>query len=172
MHSEDYAAYGGAVFGNETLIVRDCKFENNSIISENSEHAATEPTRTPDPGPSPTAVPEIGVDLILSGDMFLPGDTFLLEADIISPEALADVPFVVLLDVYSEYYWYPGWTNAFAYERITVNPGGQRKEILNFIWPETDSSGDGIRIYSALLNQDTTGILGIWDMETFGWGRR
>lgn len=135
------------------------------------------PTRTPTvtptsaPTATPTMQPGIAVDLYLSNDMFTAGEHFLLTATIRNsgPVFYHDLPFVVLLDVYGERFWYPAWTRDFSYEPVDVLVGTSETGILDFIWPETPSSGSGIMIYAALLGQDFATIVGDWDQVSFGW---
>ncbi len=130
------------------------------------------PTDTPDITPTTTPdITELGVDLQLSQDIFHSGDRFLLQAILSNPgpDEPADVPFVVLLDVFSDYFWYPGWTSEFQFEPVDLNIGRQDKSILDFTWPEVDGSAEGLLFYGAFLNNSFTEIVGNWDYVSFGW---
>ncbi len=120
--------------------------------------------------PTPT-VPPLGVDLILSEDTFQPGDTFTLTAFVSNPgpEIYSEIPLVVLLDVYGNYFWHPTWTQPFNFESLELMIGTEDLILLDFIWPETGTSASGIRFYAAFLNESFTAIQGNWDMITFGW---
>ncbi|MCD4655830.1 hypothetical protein K8T06_18065 [bacterium] len=114
--------------------------------------------------------PGIGIDLTLSQDIFQFGDEFILSALITNPgPILVDQPFVVLLDVFGSYFWYPSWSNEFECDLIHVGIGESQQNILNFSWPEIEGTGNGIRFYSALLTSNYSAILGSYDMQEFGW---
>ncbi len=113
---------------------------------------------------------ETGVDLTLSREFFRPGDEFLLEADIThTGEPYSNVPFLVILDVYNTFYWFPGWTQAFDFESLDLTGEPIHKEILRFTWPESNSNATGIIIYGVLMTPYFTDFLGAWDMVMFGW---
>ena len=136
------------------------------------------PTTVPTANPTMTALPTstppaltLGVDLVLSSNLFSPEDQFKLQAIINNPgpETYENQPLVILLDVYSYYYWYPAWSEDFTFEPVSVDVGSREIAVLEFTWPETDSSGTGINIYGALMTPEMNDILGEYDFVTFGW---
>lgn len=129
------------------------------------------PTATPaTPIPTPTTVPEVGVSLMLSKKIFRAGDDFHLAGLIRNNGPDIDsVPWVILLDAYGDYFWYPSWDSAFDYEPIYLHHGEQTRDILQFTWPDIDGSAEGIRFYGALMTRELNTILGEWDTVTFGW---
>ncbi len=145
------------------------------------DYSIVSPTTTPPPSPSPvtpvptstpaTPTPALGVDLQLSQSMFHPDDLFLLTAIIYNwgPETYTAQPFVILLDVYGVFFWHPQWTVEFDYVEMDLGIETMEEEILNFTWPQEQSTGSGIKIYGALLTRDFSAILGEWDIVQFGW---
>lgn len=131
-------------------------------------------TGTPVPTALPTATPASGnvsVQLDISQSIYRPGDRFLLTAAVanFTEEPLADQPFAVVLDAYGSYFWYPGWTDQFQFEPLDLFQGTTEMTILDFTWPEASGSATGIRFLGAVLEQDLSGILGLWDWVQFGW---
>ncbi|MCD4655841.1 right-handed parallel beta-helix repeat-containing protein [bacterium] len=128
-------------------------------------------TATPTLVPATPTVPPLGVDLQISFEVFTPGDLFLLQAIIANPgpETYDNVPFVVVLEAYSQYFWYPAWSSNFTYLPMDLETGSFTSDILSFTWPNLDGSGSGINIYGTLLHRDFSEILGQWDMVSFSW---
>ena len=128
------------------------------------------PSNTATPPQTPTPVPELGVHLELSQEIFHAGDEFRLTATIGNPgPEVENVPLVILLDVEAAYFWYPSWTETFEYKSIDMNLGTIALEILKFSWPDFAGSAQGIRFYGALLSQDLTAIIGEYGTVGFGW---
>ncbi len=132
------------------------------------------PTDAPTQAQTPTLIPTprpLGVYLSLSEEVFHPFDLFLLEAEITNPgpETYVNVPFVVVLEVVGLYFWYPAWTEDFAFEFIDLDAGSYLMEILNFEWPDEPSSFAGAKFYGAMLNQDFDRIFGEFTVVQFGW---
>ncbi len=137
-------------------------------------------TPTPAPSDTPTAFPTVthtatdrlGVDLDLSRSVFKTGDLFLLTASIINQTSISypQIPLIILLDIYGEYYWHPGWTQEFDYMIIErVDPGAMDIPVLYFIWPDEENEGTGARFYGGLLSGNFLYLLGYWDIAEFGW---
>ncbi|MBN1552200.1 right-handed parallel beta-helix repeat-containing protein [bacterium] len=116
----------------------------------------------------------LGVDLLLSRQVFTPGDQFDLTAKIANPgpETYTKQPFVVLLDVGEMFFWYPGWTANFEFQEMDIPIGIQEITLLSFTWPSVQGSCSGLRFYGALLSKDMTSILGVWDSIDFGWAEQ
>ncbi len=117
-------------------------------------------TPTPRITLTPT-LPPLGVILELSEEddfCFRTGDLFRLDAWISNPgpEEYEGVPFVVLLDIDGEYWWYPEWSSDFTYAQVELPSGTKKLRILDFIWPDDPSEEDDVRIYAALLNYELT----------------
>ncbi len=140
----------------------------------------TWPTLTPTPAPTPTSTPTAaptepalpGVALYLSKETFFPGDLFKLDVVFTKhdSEVYLDQPFVLMLDVFGEYFWYPAWGNEFQYILIDLDSGIVRMPIFEFLWPDVSGTANGLIFYGALLNPDLTEIFGDWDYAAFGWG--
>ncbi len=125
------------------------------------------------PSVTPTHPLEVGVELIISDEMFHPGMLFELKAFIENPgpETYEEQPFVILLDVLGMYFYYPFWDTTFSFEPLNLGVETIEKNILTFTWPETGEAAlDGIVFYGALLTSDFNDILGRFDAEEFGYG--
>ncbi len=133
------------------------------------------PTHTPaaTPTPQPTAPPGVdaSVELSLSHSTFHPGDAFLLTASISNhlPTPMINAPFVVLLDAFGSYYWYPDWTDTFSVHHVDLPAGVTTLTILDFIWPSGVGSAAGLTFYGAVLTSDFSAIVGAWDSVPFNW---
>ena len=143
-----------------------CKFITYEALSNNSYLLDGYNSLMPD-GFDP-----LSVTLDISRDCFEVFDDFLLQAIIKNPgpESYTDIPFVVLLDIYGEFFWYPEWGTSFSFEPIDLGVGACTKEILHFTWPDIEGAANDILFYGAILNHELTEILGNWDMVKFGWG--
>ncbi len=111
------------------------------------------------------------MDLQISSENFSPGDLFLLQAIVTNPgpETYQALPFVVVLEAGSQYFWYPDWSTEFECERIDLEITTLSLEILRFDWPNLTGAGSDVQIYSALLNSEFSEIIGLWDFVSFGW---
>jgi predicted outer membrane repeat protein len=126
-----------------------------------------EPTPSPTAGPPPLP----WVQLHLSADVFEPGMEFTLDAVINNPGPAGynDQPFVVLIDILGQYFWYPDWSLVFDYETVDLPLGQTYINILNFMWPEVDGQNIPVSIYGALLTHNLLTIFGDWDVVSFTW---
>jgi len=123
--------------------------------------------------PVPTA--PLGADLDLNRAYFTPGMTFDLNLLLSNPgpNGYASVPLCVVLSVYGQYYWYPLWTQEFDHITIPQLTAGDTipMNILDFVWPDTGSSGaTGIMFFAAMLTQDLGALLGNMDSVMFSYG--
>ncbi len=58
--------------------------------------------------------------------------------------------FIVILDVYGEYYFYPSWRQELDFEVRLIEPGASNFEILNFIY-EGGIEAHNLFFWSALF---------------------
>lgn len=164
--------------GDETMDQRTTRIDrvtDSNIIDLGYHYSGGQipPTPTPTPTPvppTPTILP-LGVDLQISGTHFVPCDLFLLQANITNPgpETYQSLPFVVVLEAGSQYFWYPDWSTEFRCWGINLGIGTIPVEILRFHWPVLTGSGSGATFYSALLNNDYSELIGQWDSVSFSW---
>ena len=83
---------------------------------------------------------------------------------------LKDFPLFVVLDVYGQYYFAPGFSTVFDKYDAEFAPGNTHVEVLpEFYWPQGVGSAGGIIWYSALTNPNMTELVGEMDSFTFGW---
>jgi len=130
------------------------------------------PTATSTVTPTPTSTPLVlGMELWLSDDMFTPGDSFELRAIFNNPGSspLPEQIYVIVLDVYANYYWFPDWMPLFDYEITDVPVGSTTQQILAFEWPEIEGSADGLFFYAGMLSNDFMYLVGEYGIVSFGW---
>jgi hypothetical protein len=121
------------------------------------------PTETPEP----TATPEpdcdwFGTRLELSqDDLYRSGDEFWLKCHVCLEEMISDVPTAVLLGVYGEFWFWPGWEQEFDLMMMDYDPGLTTFYGLEpFTWPTVEGHVTGLEFYAALLTSDMTNIYG------------
>ena len=129
---------------------------------------------------------DIGADEYTSGGFsltlempshfFHPQDACGLTATVFNAgDPLQNMPLICILDVYSQYWFWPDWTQEFGFQAVNLPAGNQVFQILQeFTWPDTGSETlNDIRFWAAVTDQQITQILGgeaglgIW---TFGFG--
>lgn len=105
---------------------------------------------------------------------YRPGDVCWLEARVCNagPVALTGYPLLVVLDVFGEYWFAPGWSQSLDFYLVDLAAGEllAHSVIPEFHWPEDVGSADGIVFWGALCNQEITEVIGVYDRITFGWG--
>jgi subtilisin family serine protease len=102
---------------------------------------------------------------------FSPGDRFLLSATLSNRQTqpLPAAEFVVL-DVWGEYWFWPSWIQELDWMPRHLPPQRSNTEqLLEFTWPAGNQSGQGIRIWIGLLDDQTGEVLAI-DSCTFSFG--
>ncbi len=131
-----------------------------------------EPTPTPTQPEEPTPTPEpdcdwFGTRLELSQeDLYRAGDEFWLRCHICVDAMVTDVPTAVLLGVYGEFWFWPGWEQDFDLMMMDFEPGLTTFYGLEpFIWPTVEGHVEGLEFYAAMLTPDMTNIFG----DEFGY---
>lgn len=132
------------------------------------EHTVT-PTPTI-PTPQPTITPRTGVQLELSGTMWLPGDMVYCRVCVTNIDSLPITgPLFVILDVFGDLFFAPEF-NEFSYFDMSFSTGSTWVDVLApFVWPTTGTSADGVFFHAALTDAAITEIIGEWDSREFGW---
>jgi len=138
-------------------------------ISINLHTPTPSPTVTPTVTPTPT--PWSGVQLFLSDDMFSAGEPFKLRALCMGEPGDTAADLYVILDVFGDYWFYPGWNPVPMCRRINLENGHTAYHfILDFIWPEGDfGHADGIYFWSAITTPGTFKPIGDLDCVVFGY---
>ncbi len=129
------------------------------------------PTSTPSITPTPTPADPQGIYLALNKSMFDPGDTFLCSVTISNPGPAVVVQEYVVLDVYSNYWFWPGWTQEPDYMVRELEAGAYYpgEEIITFTWPEGDSAATGLKFWAAMLNAADGELEGEFSMVEWGY---
>ncbi len=136
------------------------------------------PTVTPTPSMTPTPVCDItGVTIEMPREMYYPGDTCYVTVTVCNTTGspLLNYPLFVILDVYSTFFFGPGFTGEYdSYlpdhpvfpSDVTFVP------VLDpFIWPETGTSAAAILFHAALTDPEVSLIFGDMDSFEFGWAQ-
>ena len=125
-----------------------------------------EPTPTPNPG-------KTYVKIIMPSDFFRPSDPCFCEVVIHNNDGypLKGYPLCIVLNVYSNYFFAPDFTDAFQYIDESFTPGETSIQALpEFYWPSGAGRAENIQWLAALLTPDMTAVHGLMDVFTFGWG--
>jgi Peptidase family M28 len=126
---------------------------------------------TDNPG-SPPAESGLGVDLHMNKSIYHAGDTFRMALSYWNMTSVThDLPLFIVLDVMGHYWFWPGWTASIDYEIYpmrswihTIN-----EPILDFPWPETEGALQSIHFWSALVSEDMSDVMGVYDVEDWGF---
>ncbi len=134
-------------------------------------HPTWTPGPTPFPTPTPTLPPYAGTRLSLPGSPFQAGDLVDLRAESRGGDTDYSADLAVVLDVYGEYWFYPGWSQSFDTARIQLDPGTATKTpVLTFLWPAGNfGSAFGLNFWGVIFRPETTQIIGTYDRVTFGY---
>jgi hypothetical protein len=111
--------------------------------------------------------------LILSQEMFQPGDDFHLYFYLHNPESENyDCTAYLLLGVYGYYWSWPSW------KEITEELGSKPfevpqtssvlEEVLRFDWPDGVGSADGLQFIGAIFEPGGWTLIG--DVQAITWG--
>ncbi len=137
------------------------------------------PTFTPtlSPTPEPTSTPAcdwLGAKLEMSQlHLYRSGDTFWLECQVCVDTKMSDIPTVILLGVYGEFWFWPAWTQEFDHSIMTFDPGlTVFYGIDPFTWPTVEGHVTGLEFFAALLTPSMTDIIGGFGNFVFGYTDR
>lgn len=133
------------------------------------------PTNTPfatnTPTPTPPECTELGVTILMPSALYHAGDPCYCDVVVCNPGATTynDMPLMVVLDVYGQYFFAPSFTSFDQYT-IDVTPGQQTVSVLPmFEWPEGAGAASSIWFHSAMTDQAITELFGALDSFMFGW---
>jgi hypothetical protein len=106
------------------------------------------------------------IDIQLSDQELVPGDTFGLDALLMNPGPAIQVNVFVILEVYGYFYFWPSFSETadFMSFDLTENSDTNVEILPEFVWPPA-GTGEAM-IWGAVL--DSTGLLG-YDTEAFSW---
>ena len=120
---------------------------------------------------------DLGVRLLPSNTEFNKRWPCWLRGYLYNPgDAMEDVPVLIFLDFFGEFFFWPGWepfdASNFSVERMDVNHGVNTFDVIPpFEMPDDlePSHMNGFRFYGAMLNDDMTEILGDFDVVTISY---
>lgn len=119
-----------------------------------------------------TATPgTVTFDIILPGTLIKPGDLFSVDAVTGNDgSGIAEAALIVVLDVYGEYFMWPGWDSFLAYDQISIPNGKGTVSILpRFIWPQGVGSASSIYFHGGIMSSDLTALISNVQSVEFGW---
>lgn len=139
------------------------------------------PTETPPPPPTDTPVPptetpgcdEMGADIHMPSNYFMPGDICLVDLHLCNTEdsMMTDIPVFLALDIYGNYWFWPSWSVLPDWAVLDIQSGlTVIHAITEFNWPYYQQQASGILFYAAMLNQEMSELIGAMGMFEFGWG--
>lgn len=109
-------------------------------------------------------------DLGLSDTRLLPGGSFNLTREIHNTRTTSVVADeYLLLDVYGEFWFAPGWTTAVDLSIVTIDAETSIIDFpLTFTWPDGTGEATGIRFWGGIVESGTANVLD-YDMVMFEW---
>ncbi|MGB3975702.1 MAG: hypothetical protein WBM27_04730, partial [bacterium] len=162
----------------------DIPVEVTLIVEEAPSTAtptAAPPTYTPTPEPTETPPPTPECDYLGSrleisqDDLFRKGDEFWLDCHVCNNTfyPMQKVMTTVLLGVYGEFWFWPGWTQDFDFESRDYKSGLTTIQVFEpFIWPDVDGLVTGLEFFSGLIDAEMNGLIGEFGHLTFGYTDR
>ncbi len=133
------------------------------------------PTLTPNPTLLPTETPVcsvLGVTIWMPDDDFQTGENCELKVTVCNPDdaGYGTKPLFVILDVFGEYLFAPGFGSDVDFYSVEIAPGQQELQVIEpFNWPPNAGTADGMMFYAAMTDQNITMLFGEMDQWTFGW---
>ena len=136
---------------------------------------ATIPPYTATPTPmeaTPTALPQIGIVIDTNRDNYENGDRFRLFTYISNPGPELNICQYIILDVQSNYWFWPNWSKDADCLSRKINSGEYvpNETILEFEWPAVEGSAQGLIFWAALVDPDAMEIAGSYDFVEWGYG--
>ncbi len=133
------------------------------------------PTMTPVPAtPTPTATPippDPGVDIFIDPTWFTPGDTVAVRAFCSGYPNTYQANLYVILDVYSQYWFWPDWSETPGYKTISLQPGKTTPIfVLDITWPDITDSAEGLIFWGGMLDVESNNLIGTVGFSEFGYG--
>jgi len=123
------------------------------------------------PEPTPGQCKDLTVDVEMPAHFFRPGDECSCEVSVCNPGSavLEGYPLFVILDVWGNYFFAPGFSDFEYYDRAFPQ-GEQSIEVLEtFLWPEASGNAEDIYWYAALTNPEMTELFSDTGSFRFGW---
>jgi Peptidase family C25 len=113
--------------------------------------------------------------LNLNQSFFVPGDPFILSADMMNPHPdPLDTNLLVALNIDSLFWFWPSWVQYppdIDSERLQIEAfSSQSESILEFTWPEISGTGSGITFYGIMMNEDSSSAISDLVYTSFGYG--
>ncbi len=126
------------------------------------------PSGTPEMSPTPAEF--FLTDIQLSQNLFHAGDMFILNLEIKRNGPAVDVMIFIILDVWNDYFFWPGWTPEADWQEEHIYHGySDMTNILSFIWPDDAGAAQGLRFWAGCVNQADNDLIGNIDFEDFSY---
>ena len=130
------------------------------------------PTLTPTISPTATEELTLGVKLFLNDTFFTPYEDFHLYLKTMNPNQEFTCNLFVVLDVYGQYWFWPDWTQELNYVIFNCPNGTDMINILEFVWPQVQTTMTGLKFWGAMTEVNTFEIIGNFDYVEWGFGPR
>ncbi len=104
-------------------------------------------------------------------DPFRAGDMFWLKCHVCNNTVapMQQIATAVVLGVYGEFWFWPGWSQDFDLEYHDYLPGLTEIQVFEFIWPDVQGTALGLEFYSGLINAEMNDLIGEYGYLTFGY---
>ena len=109
----------------------------------------------------------VAVDLLLNGNVFRSNDLFSLKMRLANSGPAISVEEYVILDVVSNYWFWPRWTDTVDNRTETLETGITEETLMEFTWPADTGFATGILFYAGLLAPGGSELLGPYDWVSF-----
>jgi len=101
----------------------------------------------------------LAIILTLNQQVFRANDHFLLSCTTVNPDAPLPTHQYILLDVWGQYWFWPGWQQTLDFTAKDVPTGSTSEYILDFTWPAGAGNAEDIGLWAGLLDESDTGLL-------------
>ncbi len=104
---------------------------------------------------TPQNMGDVDLELSTNRTFYRSGDQFMLSVGMYNQGPAKTVDLYVMLDVYGQYFFWPGWTqNLDKALRNLYEWNYHSENILQFNWPAGSGAANGILFWSAVMNQN------------------
>ncbi len=121
--------------------------------------------------PAPTHPQMVTFTLSLNQQEFRPLDQFRLSGRLTGGPYDTTVDLYIVLDVYSQYYFYPSWEQEITFARIEIEHYWDvTLDIFNFAWPRNVGQASGLWFYGIICEPGTYNLVANYSSIAFSYG--
>ncbi|HNS40483.1 MAG TPA: hypothetical protein PKJ56_09610, partial [Promineifilum sp.] len=119
----------------------------------------------------PTHPQMVTFTLSLNQQEFRPLDQFRLSGRLTGGPYDTTVDLYIVLDVYSQYYFYPSWEQEITFARIEIEHYWDvTLDIFNFAWPRNVGQASGLWFYGIICEPGTYNLVANYSSIAFSYG--